>query len=121
MTRSLTAYIYRHVSHLLIDEERAAETLPIQQLKHERNSLATGSIDDNGLCEVRAKYPDLARRNDAVGVAAVMDAAAERVLRDNPDAEILNNCSKCGSLRRTPKAQQSFECGHDWHPGRSVT
>ena len=42
-------------------------------------------------------------------------ATAKRILADNGDKAILNNCPKCNRLARTPKARQCRHCGHDWH------
>jgi hypothetical protein len=41
----------------------------------------------------------------------------KRILKDHRDQVVLNCCSRCGELARTPKAQQCRYCGNDWHEG----
>jgi hypothetical protein len=43
----------------------------------------------------------------------------ERILSDPASTSQLNRCPSCRKIVRTPKAQQCFWCGHDWH-GESV-
>jgi hypothetical protein len=46
-------------------------------------------------------------------------SAAERRLRDHLIADhaiIIARCSACARVLRTPKAQQCWWCGADWHP-----
>ena len=115
---ALTWYIYRHFAHLLTDEELAAERVLVGRV----NQLAYSDPSETRLLklfripEAQAKYPALMRRINEHGPASVMRAAAERVLRDNPDKKILHTCAKCGELCLTPRAQQCFACGFDWHP-----
>lgn len=40
---------------------------------------------------------------------------AKRILQQNQDSVILNNCPKCGKLARTPNAKQCHNCKYDWH------
>lgn len=119
---NLTRYIYRHFPHLLTDEEQAAHRIWTGHVKQfdwkgpSRNHL----LKMLHVPETEARYPDLCRRIREFGVAQVMRSAAERVLRDNPEKAILNTCPKCRALCRTPKSQQCFDCGFDWHPSQSV-
>ena len=39
----------------------------------------------------------------------------KRFLKDHRDQMVLNFCSRCGELARTPRAQQCRYCGNDWH------
>lgn len=113
---ALTFYIYGHFSDLLTPEERAAwrvRTGRLKQWAYEPDG--TRSLEFFRVPEVQATYPDLMRRIAEQGVGAVMRAAADRVLRDNPDKKILHTCAKCGELCRTPKARQCWTCGFDWH------
>jgi hypothetical protein len=118
---TLTRYIYGHFRQLLTEEELAAERVQIGRAKQLGSSdpQGTRSLEFFRVPEVQAKFPGLMRRIDEYGVAFVMRAAAERVLRDNPEKRILHTCPKCGELCRTPVAQQCFECGFDWHPEKS--
>lgn len=111
----LTAYIYRHYSQLLTEEELAAERVRVARAKQFSYRDGNRAVEVFRLPEVQAKYPDLMRRIDEHGAASVMRAAAERVLRDNPEKKLLHTCAKCGALCRTPRARQCFSCGFDWH------
>ena len=48
----------------------------------------------------------------SLGKTQAEENIAKRILKDNPS--ILNNCSKCGQLARTPRAKQCRHCGHKW-------
>lgn len=100
------------------DEELAAERVLVGRVKQLAYSDPSGTrvLEVFRIPEVQAKYPELMRRINENGPASVMRAAAERVLRDNPDKQILHTCAKCGELCLTPRAQQCFACGFDWHP-----
>ncbi len=39
----------------------------------------------------------------------------DRVLRDHGDDVVFNRCPACDRVACTPRAQQCFHCGHDWH------
>jgi hypothetical protein len=112
-----TDYIYRHFSHLLTQEELAAKRVLTGRVKQwAYDPTGNRMLEFFGVPDVNAAYPDLIRRIDECGVASVMRAAAERVLRENPEKKILHNCPKCGELCLTPKAQCCLACGFDWHP-----
>lgn len=115
-------YIYRHFSHLLTNEELAADRALLGRFKQMYSSDPNGNaaLKLFRVPEIQAKYPNLMQRIDEQGFGAVMRAAADRVLRDNPEKKILHICEKCGQLCRTPQAQQCFACGFDWHPTPSV-
>lgn len=113
---ALTHYIYDHFSSLLTPEERAAwrfRTAHVKQWSYKPDGTQT--LEFFRVPEVQTTYPDLMRRIAEQGVATVMRAAADRVLRDNPGKKILHTCAKCGELCRTPKARQCWACGFDWH------
>lgn len=48
----------------------------------------------------------------SLGKTIAEDMIALRILKDNP--AILNNCSNCGKLARTPNAKQCRHCGNKW-------
>ena len=48
----------------------------------------------------------------SLGKAQAEENIAKRILKDNPN--IINNCSKCGKLARTPRARQCRHCGYKW-------
>jgi hypothetical protein len=113
----LTWYIYGHFSHLLTDEERAAHRIWSGHVKQFdwKGPSRSGVLEMFNIPQTEATYPELSRQIRRLGLARVMRAAAERVLRDNPEKAILHTCPKCRALCRTPKAQQCFDCGFDWH------
>ncbi len=49
------------------------------------------------------------------GIEAFRENTARRILADNGEDVVFNNCPKCGKLTRTPRAKQCRFCGHDWH------
>ena len=117
----VTAYIYRHFAFLLSAEELAAENVRIQRAKQlmYADPAEWPALEFSGMREVEAKYPAMMLRIKEHGPAFVMRAAAERVLRDNPDKQILQHCARCGVLLLTPKARFCMACGFSWHPGAS--
>ncbi|MBW1296328.1 hypothetical protein [Aquimarina litoralis] len=48
----------------------------------------------------------------SLGKTQAEENIAKRILKDNPS--IINNCSKCGQLARTPRARQCRHCGNKW-------
>ena len=48
----------------------------------------------------------------SLGKTQAEENIAKRILEDNPS--IINNCSKCGKLARTPRARQCRHCGNKW-------
>jgi len=40
---------------------------------------------------------------------------AKRILADNSEKKLLNNCPQCHKLARTPKSKQCRHCGYSWH------
>jgi hypothetical protein len=122
----LTYYIYGHFRELLSDEERGAERVRTARFKSlpwpdedcsedDRRKRELRSMKFYKVPEVAERFPELMRRIEERGVGAVMNEAAQRVVRENPDKNVLHLCAKCGGLCRTPKARQCFRCGHDWH------
>jgi hypothetical protein len=110
----ITAYIYNHYSSLLTDEEAAAHRIRMFRVKA-IGSRNPDSVFKAKLAAIQGKHPALWRRIEEQGIGKVMDAAAQRVLREHADTIFLNRCSRCNALCRTPKALQCLHCGHDWH------
>ncbi|MFG0283228.1 MAG: hypothetical protein ACF8R7_02300 [Phycisphaerales bacterium JB039] len=110
----LTEYIYSHYSSLLRKEELAAQGI-LWCLEQMGVSETFAEHFGKKLARARAEYPDLWRRIEDQGIGKVMDAAAQRALREHGDKIFLNRCARCSALCRTPLARQCLECGHDWH------
>lgn len=49
------------------------------------------------------------------GLDVFLERTAKRILAENRDKIVFNNCPFCGVLARTPQARQCRHCGHDWH------
>ena len=110
--RELTRYVWHNYSQLLTPEEcrgsrallgtqKAESASPsMQRLIRER----VGHIDES---EVAPMFAD--------GADAFLDRVRDRILRECGDDVIVNRCSECSKIVQTPKAQQCFWCGHDWH------
>jgi hypothetical protein len=49
------------------------------------------------------------------GLDPFLQLTAKRILAEDRDKIVLNNCPSCGALARTPQARQCRRCGHDWH------
>jgi len=112
----LTCYIYRHFPNLLTEEECSAHRLHFASTQLHAGPWNPEAFRKNfRISETEQKYPDLMRRIEQLGLSRVMSEAAHRVVRDNPERQLLHTCSRCGGLCRTPVAKQCFDCGYDWH------
>ncbi|PXY44276.1 hypothetical protein DMB68_17800 [Flavobacterium hydrophilum] len=49
-----------------------------------------------------------------LGHEKMLSTIAQRLLERQGDS-IVNKCTKCNKLTRTPNAKQCRHCGHDWH------
>jgi hypothetical protein len=114
----LVWYIYSNFKELLTEQEYDLYTLWVssRKLMHHDPAHAAGSMAHERASEIGVRFPELIELVNRDGYVAVMMAAAERVVRDHPDRKILLHCGRCGALCRTPKSQQCFDCGYDWHP-----
>ncbi len=113
---ALTRYVYRHFPELLTEEELAAERVMWIRGQQLCSSIPDGTqyIGRFGVPELEKRFPELMRRIEAEGFAVVMRAAADRVLRENPEKKILQLCPRCGGLCLTPRAKWCPGCGYCW-------
>ena len=110
--RELTTYIWNNYFQLLTPKESLGSKAMLATDKAESSSPSMrrlireryGHIDDP---EVAYMFTD--------GTEAFRDRVRDRILRECGDEIIVNRCSECSKIVRTPKAQQCFWCGHDWH------
>lgn len=113
----LCRYIWDHCSALMTDFERRVGRAILGRWK------AARTAEDGSLKLAKM----LAERWGHVGDPEIDAALAEgaeafrrrvcrRILADNPDWVFVNRCPQCGRVVRTPRSQQCFWCGHDWHP-----
>jgi hypothetical protein len=113
----LTRYVWDHYLHLMTDFERRVGFAVIGRQKVANMGAAAshpllarwGLADDP---EVNAALAD--------GVEAFRRQVRERVLSSRPDEVFVNRCPRCQRVVRTPRAQQCFWCGCDWHNQESA-
>lgn len=112
-------YVFRYYSHLMNEQERAANRHLTGTIKatHGRSDVGAQTEARSGphhLCEMlsdEAQVLDLA----SGGFQAFVLRTGERIIRDHQDKIALNCCPQCGRLARTPTARQCRLCRHDWH------
>jgi len=104
----LTAYVFKAYRHLLTPEEWQTY-----------QTLTAHSKDNAVACALLAKiwHGREAELGKVLGQDSerYFSSVKDRILRDHPNEIVINRCSKCGALARTPQARQCIACGHDWH------
>ncbi len=106
----LGRYVFRHYLRLATPLESGGWQIAIYAETH------------GGRLSMQVMVP-VERRAAAVALLAngvdAFYATAGRCVVDRHRADVyLNFCPRCGHLCLTPKAQQCFQCSHDWHPGQ---
>lgn len=114
----LVWYIYSNFRHLLTEEEWDVYMMWVSSRKLMHTQLRNVRLSPwyTRALEIATRYPAMVEQLNRDGYGSVLMAAAQRVLREHGERNILHRCEKCGGLCRTPKAQQCFDCGYDWHP-----
>lgn len=112
----LTWYIFHNYRALMTPAEAAAYKMLILGAKAE--GYSAGMKERLGrVIEAAAEYAEgLLDR----GSREFLVATRDRILRDHAREVVLNRCSKCGSLARTPLACLCPACGHTWYESRGV-
>jgi hypothetical protein len=112
-------YVFRYYSHLMNEQERAANRHLTGTIKatHGRSDGTAQAEAKSGARHLRAM---LSNEPQVLGLAsdgfqAFLVRTAERIIRDHLDKIALNCCPQCGRLARTPTARQCRFCRHDWH------
>lgn len=109
----LTRYIWDHYSSLMTDFERRVGAAIIGRMKaaSSDNPIMTRLLNERW---GRAGDPgiDAALAN---GVETFRRRVAQRVLVEHGSEVFVNRCPTCHRVVRTPRAQQCFWCGADWH------
>jgi hypothetical protein len=112
-------YVFRYYSHLMNEQERAANRHQTGTIKatHGRSDAAAQAEAKSGARHLRAMLSNEPQVLDLAsdGFQAFLVRTAERIIGDHLDKIALNCCPKCGRLARTPTARQCRFCRHDWH------
>lgn len=110
----LTAYIFKHYTTLLTEEEHALKRLHMIRFQFDpQRAILKKAEEVFHVDDLPTRFPALAKRLETSTIAAEMTRARDRVLRDNDI--VLNKCPRCGELCLTPKARACVDCGHTWH------
>jgi len=107
-------YIITYFSNLLSQEENIA-------IKHTNSCIIRGDDFENP--KIRSFYLKHGWITEDQKVLQLLVNGydnfqiqiAKRILEQNPDKVIFNNCPQCGKLARTPLAKQCRFCGNSWH------
>lgn len=110
-------YLIRHYSYLLTRKEQLA----YKHLLHDEKLAANDNLETRermramllrlGWLPEDAEVITLFNK----GVPAFRQLVAEKLYAEHGGDSLLNNCSRCQQLARTPLAKQCRYCGHDWH------
>ena len=109
----LTVYIFRYYEHLLTKAEREAHFgINWFEVGGQYGLTPVSVASQSSSSEVR----DF----DALGKVEFHRRVVERILQEHSAEVILNRCSECEGLCRTPRARQCFRCGHSWYEQKST-
>ena len=113
MTEEQVRYIMVYFSQFLTEKESIAVRHYTSTLKlaDNHNPNFKKAYERNGWLTSDQAALDLLKN----GYDSFSLKTANRIVADNGDTAIFNNCPKCGKLARTPTAKQCGHCGHDWH------
>lgn len=111
----LTHYVFTYFPHLMTPDETAANRVIFWQEKARQ-------LDG----EARAKRENITRKHFSTDDPNVLKLVkkgreqfiadvVERILREQRDQVVFNDCPKCQTLARTPTAKQCPKCFHRWH------
>lgn len=108
----LTHYVLRHHGDMLTGFEHAVLRAAWAREEFQEE---TGTAVAAHLMARYGRSGD--RRIDealAGGVDTFRRSTSRRILAENPGLRI-HRCPRCDRVLRTPRAEQCFQCGHDWH------
>jgi ssDNA-binding Zn-finger/Zn-ribbon topoisomerase 1 len=117
---ALTAYVLEWYGHLMTESECEG----MRAIHFEEKARVLGERDE----DVAASYRRLGRRfaeTRAARKALRMGAdefrrrVCDRILAVHRREVMINRCPRCRRIVRTPRAEQCFWCGNDWHPKKS--
>jgi hypothetical protein len=113
MTEEQVRYIMVYFRQFFTETERRAvrHTFSTEKLEHNNNPNFKSVYERNGWLTSDQGALDLLKN----GYDSFALNTANRIVAENGDIVIFNNCPECGKLARTPTAKQCRHCGHDWH------
>lgn len=113
MTEEQVRYVMVYYSQFFTETESIAvrHYTSILKLADNKNPNAKKAYERNGWLTSNQAALDLLKD----GYDSFAITTAKRIVADNGDKVVFNNCPKCGKLARTPEAKQCRHCGHDWH------
>jgi len=113
---ALTDYIWDYYGNLMTEFEQQ-----MSWAEHSRRKRAAGHADVADVMLRRHGISDnpAAEAILAQGLDAFRRRVAHRLLQEHRDQIFVNRCPACGRIARAPAAQQCFQCGHDWHRGKT--
>lgn len=103
-------YLFRYRRDLLTEAEHAGHRALIFRLKFPHHDPKNSAA----FLKFTRFTPEAAQLLEN-GAEAFYEGVVRRVLSEHRREDVLNLCSKCGGLARTPKARQCPHCFHDWH------
>lgn len=107
-------YIWGWYSHLMTDHERLVLHTAGVAWKTENVSPKMAAFLRERLGETGESNPEVMRDLEN-GVDAFKKRVFKRLVSERMDAIVINRCTRCNRIVRTPKARQCLWCGHDWH------
>ena len=109
----LTQYVWENYTEFMTEFERRVGWVIISRTK----AASTRSPRISEMIERHWCQRDDVEVNAALadGADAFRRRVRDRVLADHGVRMLINRCQRCGRIVRTPKAQQCFWCGYDWH------
>lgn len=104
----LTLYMLRNYKHLWTELEEQAH-------RKSKILLRGGPYGPEGLSLASLSDDPRVRELGSLEPEEIVRRAVQRILTEHKGEVVLNYCSRCGKLCRTPRAKQCRHCGHDWH------
>ena len=110
---ALTKYISDHYSQFLT----TTELMALKTIRAHQKASATDSEQHANMIRRHFGHGEDPTVVTALehGTDAFMLAVRNRIVRDHKDELLINRRPECQRIVRTPRAQQCFWCGHDWH------
>ena len=117
----IPGYVFKNYHHRLTAHENAAWSAIMQQDKA-LSCRGRRELDREARHrEIAEKYYAEATEDKGVkelldrGVGSFYEAVTARILKGHAKVVVINRCSRCRALCRTPEAKQCPACFHGWH------
>jgi hypothetical protein len=116
--KELARYLFEHYQHLMTPFELTVYKAILGRMKAAAYSGPMARMFNEKWGRVGDPEVEGAL---AVGPEVFRQRVCRRVLAEAGKDVFVNRCSHCRRVLRTPKAQQCFWCGFDWHGGFTGT